>query len=314
MISHVLFRFWPLLLLPMVFLPWKVLARPGARVYLPTAHLIQKRPTPLWFWRGLFTLGGLFAIIGLFLNSKGAFPSNSLVVVLDNSGSMAELGVPVHDKHLSKLHLAKLFLNPFLKQFLLNGPMGVVTCSSNAFWNSPLTSDQPALEEIIRKIETRRVPGEAETNLTDALVLALNMVKSRSSPSNQILLITDGEHNVAHASSGLSPMQVGALAGKLGVPVHVLDMGTAEYLESEVESQKRKTSRENLQSLAAMTVGTYHPFSNPESISVVLNRELSPSGFSAGFSPWLHSLVWFLSGTFFLLSVLTPGSPWRRAV
>jgi Ca-activated chloride channel family protein len=71
----------------------------------------------------------------------------------------------------------------------------------------------------------RSVPGESETNVSDALVLGLHRLGAAGARRKVLVLLSDGEHNVTPTPSGLTPRQAAQIAANLGVRVYCIDAG-----------------------------------------------------------------------------------------
>ena len=79
---------------------------------------------------------------------------------------------------------------------------------------------------MLDEAEPRRFPGEAETNVSDALVLGLHRLQAAGLRRRVMVLLSDGEHNVPQPPSGLTPRQAAQLAGNLGVRIYTIDAGS----------------------------------------------------------------------------------------
>jgi Ca-activated chloride channel homolog len=75
-------------------------------------------------------------------------------------------------------------------------------------------------------LEPRAIPGESETNISDAIVEGLDRLRKAGTRRRVILLLSDGEHNVVPTRSGYTPRQAAQLAGNLGIPIYAIDAGS----------------------------------------------------------------------------------------
>jgi Ca-activated chloride channel family protein len=73
--------------------------------------------------------------------------------------------------------------------------------------------------------QPRGIPGESETNVSDAVTLGLHRLESAGPRRKVLVLLTDGEHNVPQPRSDWTPRQAAQVAVSLGVPIYAIDAG-----------------------------------------------------------------------------------------
>ena len=71
----------------------------------------------------------------------------------------------------------------------------------------PVNIDACMHQVFYQVVRSRSVPGESETNLSDAVALGLYRLKSAGPRRKVLVLLTDGEHNVPDPRSGWTPRQ-----------------------------------------------------------------------------------------------------------
>ena len=293
---------WILLLL-VGFLPWIISIAPGRPIKLPTSQFFPSSKNKN-LWKVSFSLGTVLVLLTFIFERNHEKSATS--IVLDLSGSMAEIAV-FQEKTIPKIQKAKQIINQAVVVFSKNHLFGITTFSNNAEWYSPLIGEPGLISTLVNDLQVKKSPGEAETNISDALVVGLNSVKNQPTGYSQLLLFTDGEHNVENALSGLLPEQVAGLAKKIAVPIHVIDLGGNLPANDFPELQKRKKARENLRSMALATGGKYMDGAQePSDLNASLKSLLTPD--SGKIKIW----VFLISGFMLAFSMVVPGSPWRR--
>jgi Ca-activated chloride channel family protein len=130
-----------------------------------------------------------------------------------------------------------------------------------------LTLSHSVLLRLLEAEQPRSVPGDSETNISDAVVEALHRLQHATPKRKVVVLLTDGEHNVASPPSGWSPRQAGQIATSLGVPIYTIDAGndnvpvregTAPPPDGPNSAVARAQAVRTLQELARMSGGEYY--------------------------------------------------------
>jgi Ca-activated chloride channel family protein len=207
----------------------------------------------------------------------------ALMMVVDVSGSMAERDFDWNGQPLSRLEAVKKVFNLFVaggadtpdgktKVDLTGRPadlVGVVTFATRPDTLCPLTLSHSVLLHLLEGEQPRSIPGESETNISDAVTLALHRLRQAAPRRKVLVLLTDGEHNVQEPRSGWAPLQAGQIAASLGVPIYTIDAGsdssaareggTPHPGESVSPAQTRERAVRTLQELARKTGGEYFP-------------------------------------------------------
>jgi Ca-activated chloride channel family protein len=142
--------------------------------------------------------------------------------------------------------------------------VGLVTFASRPETVCPLTLSHSVLLRLLEAEQPRKVPGEAETNLSDALALGLYRLQHGGPRRKVLVLLTDGEHNVFQPRSGWTPRQAAHVAAGLGVPIYTIDAGGATAVRETAAPQAptspglgRQQAVQTLQDLARITNGQY---------------------------------------------------------
>lgn len=112
----------------------------------------------------------------------------NIIVLFDVSRSMS-----ARDIHPSRLERAKLELYDFIERVSFSR-ISLVVYASNPHLLSPLTDDKNILRHYTATISTPLLPTRG-SDLKSALQFASTLVDTKTTSSNAILLISDGENN-----------------------------------------------------------------------------------------------------------------------
>lgn len=261
---------------------------------------------PIWFIAG----------------EKIRLDSMAIQIVVDTSGSMGEAG----ESGISRLDAGVRAIHQFLGQpapgmpfhySRANDLVGLISFAARPKVEVPLTFDHQALLAKLRRLAPKQIPGESETNLPDALILAMDQCKSAQGIPKVLLLLTDGENNVPNPVSGYTALEAASLACAAGFRIHVVDAGAFGLQEGPIEHSRREKAARHLQSLAERTQGLYFPAASSEAFSQAFakihEKEKSPID-TALFNPRVELYQWLAGLSLVLLfsSVFLSGSPWRQ--
>ena len=165
-----------------------------------------------------------------------------IVVALDVSGSMTQLGEP-GARAPTKLEAAQEVISEFIES-LEGDRVGLVTFQSRALLLSPLTLDHDALTRQVEAAESGLIPDGTAIGL--GLAEALNLLRESPARSRIVVLLTDGENNQGE----VPPMQAARIAETLGIRVYTIGLHGAIRGGSQVDVRL-------LQQIAAVTGAGY---------------------------------------------------------
>jgi Ca-activated chloride channel family protein len=213
----------------------------------------------------------------------------ALVLVVDVSGSMAERDFDWNGLPITRLDAVKKVFQLFVTgsageaggdgtplppgavqlQGRATDLLGLVTFATRPETICPLTLSHSVLLRMLEAEQPRSVPGESETNLSDAVAVGLHRLEHAGPRRKALVLLTDGEHNVVQPRSGWTPRQAAQVAAGLGVPIYAIDAGGNTPL-SDANRRERAAERvsvspmevrqqaiHTLQELAHVTRGQY---------------------------------------------------------
>ncbi|MFN4260110.1 MAG: vWA domain-containing protein [Gemmataceae bacterium] len=268
----------PWLLMLLIALPllawWWFRARPAALRYSDTG-LLAELPAgrERWArWSGLaLRIGGLGLLIVALAGPRWPDRTTpiitegvSIMVLLDVSGSMAERDYFWQGEQVTRLEAAKNVLRLFVTGGQQDGvefigrstdAVGLIAFATRPENTCPLTLSHSALLRALAAEQPRAGSLEAETNLSDAIVLGLHRLRQAKTQRKVLILLSDGEQTVREPVSGWMPRQAAQLAANMGIPVHTIDTGGVA--DSEAAALERELGRQILQTIATMTQGQY---------------------------------------------------------
>lgn len=183
----------------------------------------------------------------------------NIVLAVDGSESMAAIDFELEGKPVHRLDAVKAVVRDFIAR--RDGDrIGLVFFGSEAYTQMPLTTDYDTVVSALDRLGI----GAAgpSTAIGDALGIAVKRLRDVESETNITILLTDGRSN----SGELSPEAAAEVAGKLGVKVYTIGVGTrgeAPFLVDDplwgqrVVRRRVDIDEEALRQIAAKTGGEY---------------------------------------------------------
>jgi Ca-activated chloride channel family protein len=276
---------WFLLLLPLVpLIVWRWVNRPRPAIRHSSTELLAQLPNGrgLWVHRiGIIarTLVLTLLILGMagprWPDQTTRIPTEGIAIAMlvDVSGSMAEEDFDWQDQPIARLEAVKRAFKQFVQGGegpdggTLEGRTGdlisLVAFATRPETMCPLTLSHRVPVQQLEKLEPRSVPGESETNISDALVEGLHRLNQAGAKRKVIVLLSDGEHNVADPRCRFTPRQAAQLAGSLGIPIYAIDAGGEAPVTKEAAPPGAPVGREaglhTLRDVARITNGECFP-------------------------------------------------------
>jgi Ca-activated chloride channel family protein len=342
---------WLLLLLPLgPLFAWWWLRRRRPALRLPAAGRLGHLPpgrSQQARWAGALLRGLAFTLLVLAMagprwpdrTTRIKTEGIALVMLIDVSGSMAETDFtwPGEPKPISRLEAVRRAFGLFVAGG--EGPdgtslpgraedlIGLVTFATRPDSPCPLTLGHSVLLRTLAAEKVRSVPGESETNISDAIVLGLHRLKSAGPRRRVLVLLSDGEHNVTNTASGWTPRQAAQVAANLGVSIYTIDAGgetttTREKPPKGNEAPSDTVNRDEgirtLQEVAAISRGRYFAARDTKSlldVCVAIDRleraeieSFQYRKFYEGY-PWCGLTAFVMFG----LVAAIEATMWRRA-
>lgn len=146
----------------------------------------------------------------------------AIVVALDHSSSMTAVDDPATSGPVARLEAARQTLT----RFVMSRPddlIGLVVFANFPDLACPPTLDHLFLLDAVRAVRTAR-PGDDGTNLGDAVVWAVDVLKDTTPRKKVIVLLTDGRNSPA-VPHPTDPEEAARIARALGITVHTIAVG-----------------------------------------------------------------------------------------
>jgi Ca-activated chloride channel family protein len=137
----------------------------------------------------------------------------SIVLVMDVSRSML-----AEDVDPNRLEAARSAAQRFLEEVPEEARVGAVAFSTDPHTIEPPSDDRGRVEDLVDALS-----ADGGTAAGDALAVAVGLLDgpAEDRPPAAILLLSDGE-----TTTGRDPLPVARRAGRLGIPVHTVALGT----------------------------------------------------------------------------------------
>jgi Ca-activated chloride channel homolog len=224
----------PLYLLLLLLLPLGLLRRRAAVKFaagrflgagLPASWRVRLRFLP----RVALVLGMVFLVVALSRPVKRVpLPATTegidIFLCLDLSSSMAQTDM---DPERTRLDVAREAALEFVAG-RKDDRIGLVTFARFADLSCPLTLDHDALLTILGAVSLVEGDGpEDATGIGSAVALAARALEDGAGRSKVVILLTDGEENVARTAEPgeIPPMHAAQLCGRLGIRVYSIVAG-----------------------------------------------------------------------------------------
>jgi Ca-activated chloride channel family protein len=282
----------PVVLCLLLFLPffsWRWLRKRGAALRHPALGDLAKVPpgrAKLARWGPLilrsFALASLIAALAgprwPDLHTRIETEGIALMMLVDVSGSMAERDFDWNGEAITRLDAVKKVFQLFvaggekfedglsgidLAQFQgrPTDRVGLVTFATRPETACPLTLSHSVLLRILKTEQPRTIPGESETNISDAVAMGLLRLESAGTRRKVIVLLSDGDHNVPRPQSGWFPRQAAQVANGLHIPIYTIDAGGAVPSTREQgvnpTGETRSAATRTLEEMARISHGQY---------------------------------------------------------
>jgi Ca-activated chloride channel family protein len=188
----------------------------------------------------------------------------TVMLVTDTSGSMRSTDVAP-----SRMEAAKRAAIDFVDQVPPQIRIGALGFSHKIKLLAPPTTDREPVRRAIDGLE-----GLGSTAAGDALAAALRTLRPQGDRGSQtpaaIVLLSDGE-----SVRGSDPVPVAEQAGRLGVPIYTIALGTDDGTLTSTDAQGRTRTepvppdRDTLRKIAELSGGTYSDAPDAASLEAV---------------------------------------------
>ena len=250
-------------------------APPRGWITLPAAGW----PSGWAIWGGATLRGLALVLIVLALagprwpDLKTRIPTEGIAImmVLDVSGSMSQNDFEWQGTTRTRLEAAKDAFRLFVNGGTDNGTtfdgrptdlVGLVAFASRPERVCPPTLSHSVILKLLHAQEAVTVPTEDDTNMSDALVVALGRLERVNAKQKVIVLLSDGDYTPGekHTISGWTPGGVARIAAEQKVRIYTID---ADRTPEDARTERRKAI-ETMKELAETTGGQYFPAADSE--------------------------------------------------
>ncbi len=237
-----------------------------------------------------------------------------IALVMDMSSSMQATDL---DPKRSRLEVAKSSALEFIRA-RQQDRIALVTFARHADLACPSTRDHGALSAMVEDLGSVRPDTEEDaTGVGNAVAYAADVLRGRSGTSRVMIVLTDGEENVAvtTAPAEIPPSQAAAACAAMGIRVHTIAVGAGTRLP---DGSLRPLDTTALRQIADATGGAFFEARDADRLATVYRQLDSLESSEAGVprvvvhDSWhlfalLAMLLW-LSGLIFEL-MPTGGAP-----
>ena len=188
--------------------------------------------------------------------------------------------------------------------------VGLVTFASRPEAVCPPTLSHSVVLNLLEKQDPQLVEsGEKDTNISDALVVALVRLKNTPARRKVIVLLSDGENNPTLTRAGWNTEKVARIANELKMPIY--------YIDAEPQPDLLTPERSRLIEAAKATGGHYFPAADRKGLLTACESidRFEKSDITSYRYRRYHEAYPWLGGTAFLLLVLVSVldmTVWRR--
>ena len=186
-----------------------------------------------------------------------------IMLVLDTSGSME-----TDDFKPNRLEVAKETAARFVDG-RLDDRIGIVLFAEDAFSYAPLTLDYDLLKTQIKSINPNIMPKEG-TAMGSAIAVAINRMEQTKSPSQIMILLTDGASNRGQ----IDPITAANLAKDRRIKIYSIGIGKENYQRRTMfgtQTIKSDLDEETLKQVSELTKGKFFRSTNEQSLDEIFN-------------------------------------------
>jgi Ca-activated chloride channel family protein len=283
-----------LLLVPLVLRRW--LRRPQPAIRYPDTQVLAVLPSGRSRFVHYASAGArALALVALIVALAGPrwpdletrLPTEGIAIAMlvDVSGSMAEKDFDWEGEPIARIEAVRRAFQLFVAGG--EGPGGekldgrhgdlisLVVFATRPETVCPLTLSHGVLVQELAKQEPRAIPGESETNISDAITEAVARLHKASPKRKIIVLLSDGEHNVANPRCERMPRRAAhEFAGTLGIPIYAIDAGSEMPSSRELGGKDagRDAGLQTLREVARVTGGACFPAHDTASLIDVCRK------------------------------------------
>lgn len=181
-----------------------------------------------------------------------------IVLALDASTSMRATDFPPN-----RFEAARSVAIDFVEE-RSNDRIGLIVFAGRAFMQAPLTTDQDFLVDTIEQLRLGQF--EPGTAIGSALTAATSRLRSGASPSQVVILLTDGQNNRGE----IDPLTAAEIARVMGIRVYTIGVGSFGDAPFELEEEgSDEVDEAVLTTIAEATGGQYFRASDAAALQTI---------------------------------------------
>jgi Ca-activated chloride channel family protein len=197
-----------------------------------------------------------------------------IVLALDVSGSMQALDFLVDNRRVNRIAVVKAIVSQFIDE-RPNDRIGLIAFAASPYIVSPLTLDHDWLLQNLERVNTGI--GEDGTAIGSAIAAAVNHLRTTTSHSKVVILLTDGVNN----SGKISPLAAAEAARAFGVKVYTIGVGVRGKAPVPVRDEAGRihvimadvdVDERTLQAIATETGGQFYRATNTDSLQEIYEQ------------------------------------------
>lgn len=281
---------------------------PGAQA-LPTTWRQRLAGTPVFLeMAALLLIVAALARPVLVESEPPARLGRDVLLCFDRSSSMAALDL---DPAATRLTVGKQLAADFLSR-RRDDRLGMVTFARYADLVCPPTADHDAVRELLASVQLVDAEGpEDATAIGAAVGMAANLLQRSDATGKVIVLLTDGEENVATAGAlnQIAPLHAGQWCRDHGIRVHAIALGRGQQAADGTWHALDTTA---IQQLAKISGGKFFPAADAAALRSVYAEidRLEAVQFA---EPGVRVIEWFAAPALLGLMFLWLAHLWRHS-
>ena len=254
------------LLAPMIaYYVWRTM-QGGAAIQISTVEGVARAPKSVRYYLRHLPFALRAAAFGLLVvalarpqqieqNVRTSSEGIDIMLAIDVSASML-----ARDFEPDRITAAKEVAGSFISD-RYGDRIGLVAFAAEAFTQSPLTTDQSALQTLLAQIRSGLI-DDSGTAIGNGLATAINRLRESDAKSKVVILLTDGVNNRGE----ITPITAAEIAKAQNIRVYTIGVGTegmAPYPAVDMfgnitfVKQKVEIDEKTLTAMAEMTGGRY---------------------------------------------------------
>ena len=185
-----------------------------------------------------------------------------IFLVIDTSESMSQQDLIIDNTPVTRLEAVKQVISEFIVQ-RTNDRIGLVVFGTEAYAQSPLTSDHRVLKKFVEQLEIG-MAGK-KTTIGDAIGVASNRLSHFQAPSKVMILLTDG----ANSAGTVDPVLAAQAAKGLGIKIYTIGVAGQGYSIFGMPIGGSSVDDKLLKQISTITEGKYFEAKSTEDLHKV---------------------------------------------